>query len=116
MLSRRVRTVDASGALRKKFLTEIQAVASSEPPRARANVQTARMKQPNQQQLRALRLTALARDSQVVADLNASIADTPDSLVKELMDTHGWPAHEALSAVQQLQEKALKDTSEQAAA
>ena len=97
-------------------LTEIQAVASSEPPRARANVQTARMKQPNQQQLRALRLTALARDSQVVADLNASIADTPDSLVKELMDTHGWPAHEALSAVQQLQEKALRDTYEQAAA
>ena len=78
-------------------------------------MQTARMKQPNQQQLRALRLTALARDSQVVADLNASIADTPDSLVKELMDTHGWPAHEALSAVQQLQEKALRDTYEQAA-
>ena len=70
----------------------------------------------NQQQLRSLRLTALARDNQVVADLNASIAETPDSLVKELMDTHGWPAHEALSAVQQLQEKALKDTSEQAAA
>ena len=95
---------------------EIPALASSEPRKAQVNVQTARMKQPNQQQLRALRLTALARDSQVVADLNASIADTPDSLVKELMDTHGWPAHEALSAVQQLQEKALRDTYEQAAA
>ena len=74
------------------------------------------MEQPNQQQLRSLRLTALARDNQVVAGLNASITETPDSLVKELMDTHGWPAHEALAAVQQLQEKALKDTSEQAAA
>ena len=92
------------------------AMGCAEPPRPPANVQTAPMEQPNQQQLRALRLTALARDNQVVADLNASIAETPDSLVKELMDTHGWPAHEALSAVQQLQEKALQDTSEQAAA
>ena len=89
---------------------------ATEPPRPTADVQTAPMEQLNQQQLRSLRLTALARDNQVVADLNASIAETPDSLVKELMDTHGWPAHEALSAVQQLQEKALKDTSEQAAA
>lgn len=89
---------------------------ATEPPRPTADVQTAAMEQPNQQQLRSLRLTALARDNQVVAELNASIAETPDSLVKELMDTHGWPAHEALSAVQQLQEKALKDTSEQAAA
>ena len=89
---------------------------ATEPPRPTADVQTAPMEQPNQQRLRSLRLTALARDNQVVADLNASIAETPDSLVKELMDTHGWPAHEALSAVQQLQEKALKDTSEQAAA
>ena len=89
---------------------------ATEPPRPTADVQTAPMEQPNQQQLQSLRLTALARDNQVVADLNASIAETPDSLVKELMDTHGWPAHEALSAVQQLQEKALKDTSEQAAA
>ena len=48
------------------------------------------MEQPNQQQLQSLRLTALAQDNQVVADLNASIAETPDSLVKELMDTHGW--------------------------
>ena len=88
----------------------------AEPPRPPANVQTAQMEQPNQQQLRSLRLTALARDNQLVAELNASIAETPDSLVKELMDTHGWPAHEALSAVQQLQEKALQDTSEQAAA
>ena len=74
------------------------------------------MKQPNLQQLRSLRLTALAREYQAVADLNASIAETPGSLVKELMDSHGWPAHEALSAVQQLQEQALRDTSEQAAA
>ncbi len=111
-------TAQANRLFSLNRLTEIQAVASSEPPRARCGqtCQTARMKQPNQQQLRALRLTALARDSQVVADLNASIADTPDSLVKELMDTHGWPAHEALSAVQQLQEKALRDTYEQAAA
>tara|TARA_B100000212_G_scaffold307002_1_gene255900 strand:+ start:930 stop:1115 length:186 start_codon:yes stop_codon:yes gene_type:complete len=61
-------------------------------------------------------LDALAREHHVVAELNASIAETPDSLVKELMDTHGWPAHEALSAVKQLQERALKDTSEQEAA
>ena len=80
------------------------------------NEQTARMKQPNLQQLRSLRLTALAREHQAVADLNASISETPGSLVKELMDSHGWPAHEALSAVQQLQEQALRDTSEQAAA
>ena len=79
-------------------------------------MQTARMKQPSLQQLRSLRLTALARDHQAVAALNASIEETPSSLVKELMDTHGWPAHEALSAVQQLQEKALRDTSDQAAA
>jgi len=46
----------------------------------------------------------------------AAISDGPDNLVKELMEPHGWPAHEALSAVQQLQEKALQDTSEQAAA
>ena len=74
------------------------------------------MKQPSLQQLRAFRLTALARENQAIADMNASIAQTPDSLVKELMDTHGWPALEALSAVQQLQETALRDTSEQAAA
>ena len=74
------------------------------------------MKQPSLQQLRAFRLTALARENPAIADMNASIAQTPDSLVKELMDTHGWPAHEALSAVQQLQETALRDTSEQAAA
>ena len=68
------------------------------------------MKQPNLQQLRSLRLTALAREHQAVGDLNASIAETPGSLIKELMDSHGWPAHEALSAVQQLQEQALRDT------
>ena len=74
------------------------------------------MKQPTIVQLRSLRLKALARDHQVVAAMNASISDTPDSLVKELMDTHGWPAHEAFCAVKGLQEKALRDTSEQEAA
>ena len=74
------------------------------------------MNHPTVFQLRSLRLDALAREHHVVAELNASIAETPDSLVKELMDTHGWPAHEALSAVKQLQERALKDTSEQEAA
>ena len=73
------------------------------------------MIQPNTQQLRSLRLSALARDHSEVADIKASISDGPDNLVKELMDTHGWPAHEALCAVQQLQEEALQDTADQAA-
>ena len=77
------------------------------------NLQGGLMNHPPVFQLRSLRLDALAREHHVVAELNASIAETPDSLVKELMDTHGWPAHEALSAVKQLQERALKDTSEQ---
>ena len=80
------------------------------------NLQSGLMNHPTVFQLRSLRLDALAREQHVVAELNASIAETPDSLVKELMDTHGWPAHEALSAVKQLQERALKDTSEQEAA
>ena len=80
------------------------------------NLQSGLMNHPTVFQLRSLRLDALAREHHVVAELNASIAETPDSLVKELMDTHGWPAHEALSAVKQLQERALKDTSEQEAA
>ena len=71
------------------------------------------MKQPTLVQLRSFRLKALARDHHVVAAMNASISETPDSLVKELMDTHGWPAHEALSAVKGLQEQALRNTSEQ---
>ena len=83
---------------------------------ALTNLQSGSMNHPTVFQLRSLRLDALAREHQVVAELNASIAETPDSLVKELMDTHGWPAHEALSAVKQLQERALKDTSEQEAA
>lgn len=74
------------------------------------------MNLPNTQQLRSLRLSALARDHQVVADIQASISDGPDTLVRELMDTHGWPAHEALSAVQWLQEKALQDITKQNAA
>lgn len=74
------------------------------------------MNPPSTQQLRSLRLSALARDHQVVADIQASISDGPDTLVRELMDTHGWPAHEALSAVQGLQEKALQDINKQSAA
>ena len=80
------------------------------------NLQGGLMNHPTVFQLRSLRLDALAREHHVVAELNSSISDTPDSLVRALMDTHGWPAHEALSAVKQLQEKALKDTSDQEAA
>ena len=80
------------------------------------NLQGGLMNHPTVFQLRSLRLDALAREHHVVAELNSSISDTPDSLVRDLMDTHGWPAHEALSAVKQLQEKALKDTSDQEAA
>jgi len=80
------------------------------------NLQSRLMNHPTVFQLRSLRLDALAREHHVVAELNASISDTPDSLVRELMNTHGWPAHEALSAVKQLQQKALKDTSDQEAA
>ena len=68
------------------------------------------MKQPNTQRLRALRLSALARDNKVVNAIRASITQAPDALVKELMDVHGWPAHEALCAVQQLQQDVLDDT------
>ena len=74
------------------------------------------MKQPNTQQLRALRLSALARDNQVVDAIRSSITQAPDALVKELMDVHGWPAHEALCAVQQLQQAVIDDTTEQATA
>ena len=80
---------------------------------ALTNLQSGWMNHPTVFQLRSLRLDALAREHHVVAELNSSISDTPDSLVRELMDTHGWPAHEELSAVKQLQEKALKDTSDQ---
>ena len=72
------------------------------------------MNQPTTQQLLGLRLDALARDHQLAA-MRACIQGAPDSLVKELMDTHGWPAHEALAAVGQLQAKALHSTFEQAA-
>ena len=74
------------------------------------------MKQPSVQQLRSLRLLALARDNRAVAELNARISHSPDYLVEELMHRHGWAAHEALCAVQQLQEEALRGTSEQTAA
>ena len=48
------------------------------------------MKQPNTQRLRALRLSALARDNKVVNAIRSSITQAPDALVKELMDVHGW--------------------------
>ena len=81
-----------------------------------AVVESAVMKQPNTQQLRALRLSALARDNKVVNAIRSSITQAPDALVKELMDVHGWPAHEALCAVQQLQQDVLDDTTEPASA
>ena len=81
-----------------------------------AVVQSAGMKQPNTQRLRALRLSALARDNKVVNAIRSSITQAPDALVKELMDVHGWPAHEALCAVQQLQQDVLDDTTEQVSA
>ena len=74
------------------------------------------MKQPNTQRLLALRLSALARDNKVVNSIRSSITQAPDALVKELMDVHGWPAHEAFCAVQQLQQDVLDDTTEQASA
>ena len=80
-----------------------------------ATGQSVAMKQPNVQTLRSLRLSALARDDRVIAELNSRITNSPDYLVEELMKRHGWPAHEALCAVQQLQEKALLDISDQAA-
>ena len=74
------------------------------------------MKQPNTQRLRALRLSALARDNKVVDAIRSSITHAPDALVRELIDVHGWPAHEALCDVQQLQQDVLNDTTEQASA
>ena len=71
------------------------------------------MKQINVQQLRSLRLLALARDDRAVAELNSRISNSPDYLVEELMNRHGWATHEALCAVQQLQEEALRSTSDQ---
>ena len=86
-------------------------------PRHRAtNVQSVGMKQPNARQLRSLRLSALARDNRAVAELNARISNSPDYLVEELMKRHGWPAHEAICAVQQLQEKAFQETADHSAA
>ena len=74
------------------------------------------MKQANTQRLLALRLSALARDNKVVNSIRSMITQAPDALVKELMDVHGWPAHEALCAVQQLQQDVLDDMTEQASA
>ena len=78
-----------------------------------AILHSAGMKQPNVKQLRSLRLSALARDDRAIAELNARISNSPDYLVEELMNRHGWPAHEAICAVQQLQESALRQISEQ---
>ena len=77
-------------------------------------VQSAVIKQPNTQQLRALRLSALARDNKVVNAIRSSITQAPDALVKELMVmvVYGWPAHEALCAVQQHQQDVLDDKTE----
>ena len=47
------------------------------------------MKQPNTQRLRALRLSALARDNKVVNAIRSSITQAPDALVKELMEFMG---------------------------
>ena len=79
-------------------------------------MQSAGMKQPNARQLRSLRLSALARDDRAVAELNARISNSPDYLVEELMNRHGWPAHEAICAVQQLQERAFQETADHSAA
>ena len=73
------------------------------------------MEQPNVQELRSLRLSALARSDRAIAELNSRISSSPDDLEEELMIRHGWPAHEALCAVQQLQEKALQGTTDQSA-
>ena len=77
-------------------------------------VHSAVMKQSNRQRLRALRLSALARDNKVVNAIYSSITQAPDDLVKELMVmvVYGWPAHEALGAVQQHQQDVLDDTTE----
>ena len=86
-------------------------------PRHRTtNGQSEGMKQPNARQLRSLRLSALARDNRAVAELNARITNSPDYLVEELMNRHGWPAHEAICAVQQLQERAFQETADHSAA
>ena len=71
------------------------------------------MKQTNTRQLLSLRLFALAREDSYVAELNARIANSPDYLVGELMHHYGWAAHEAICAVQQLQEQAFQDTADQ---
>ena len=82
-------------------------------PLRMAILHSAGMKQPNVKQLRSLRLSALARDDRAIAELNARISNSPDYLVEELMNQHGWTAHEAICAVQQLHESALRQISEQ---
>ena len=79
-------------------------------------VHSAVMKQSNRQRLRALRLSALTRDNKVVNAIYTSLTQAPDALVKELMDVHGRPAHEALCAVQQLQQDVLDVRTEQLSA
>ena len=68
------------------------------------------MELPNSQQLRALRLTALARKNAVVSAILEAITQAPDALIKQLMDMHGWAAHEALHPIEQLQREMLEDT------
>lgn len=70
------------------------------------------MKQLTARQLHSLRLFALAREDSYVAELNAQIVNSPDYLVGELMHRYGWPAHEAISAVQQLQEQAFQESAD----
>ena len=81
-----------------------------------ADMQSAGMNQPTARQLHSLRFSALARDDRAVAELRALISNSPDDLVEELMNRHGWAAHEAVCAVQQVQEEALQDITGEAAA
>ena len=74
------------------------------------------MKELNIQKLVALRLTALARDERAIAELIARISNSPDYLVEELMEHHGWEAEEAICAVRQLQKKILREDGYQAVA
>ena len=68
------------------------------------------MEQLDPQQLRALRLSALARENDEVNAILDAIIQAPDALIRQLMDVHGWAAHEALCAVEQLQREMLEDT------
>ena len=92
------------------FLQFSDLLCRRKPWPATSAVQSAGMELPNSQQLRALRLTALARENAVVSAILEAITQAPDALIKQLMDVHGWAAHEALHAVEQLQREMLEDT------